>query len=158
MQRSEHSHLSSQGHQTVHHCWIRPRREWKRTIFFPVPPIWPGFLDFAVCRQGTIDDLCSAGELRNRANAFLHTKASCIGMCVNDPSSCQFMNEDDFVFVSDFALGLFSSHPINPVNTKKMSHRIFRYMHGVLNEVYLQNFLHRWAVNRETNLMNLINP
>jgi len=36
--------------------------------------------------------------------------------------------------------GLFSSHPINPVNAKKMSHRIFRHMHGVLNKVYLQNF------------------
>ena len=28
----------------------------------------------------------------------------------------------------------------------------------VLNEVYLQKFLHRWVVNRETNLMMLINP
>ena len=28
----------------------------------------------------------------------------------------------------------------------------------VLNEVYLQNFLHRWVVNRETNLMMQINP
>ena len=27
----------------------------------------------------------------------------------------------------------------------------------VLNEVYLQNFLHRWVVNRESNLMMLIN-
>ena len=25
----------------------------------------------------------------------------------------------------------------NPVNAKKMSHRMFRHMHGVLNEVYL---------------------
>ena len=31
-------------------------------------------------------------------------------------------------------------------------------MYGVLNEVYLQNFLHRWVVNRETNLMSLFNP
>ena len=53
---------------------------------------------------------------------------------------------------------LFSSHPINSVNTKKLSHRMFRHMHGVLNEVYLQNFLHRWTVNRETNLMSLLNP
>ena len=30
-------------------------------------------------------------------------------------------------------------------------------MHKVLNEVYLQYFLHGWAVNRETNLMMLIN-
>ena len=51
-----------------------------------------------------------------------------------------------------------SSHPINSVNAKNLSHRMFRYMHGVLNEVYLQNFLHRWVVNRETNLMMLINP
>jgi hypothetical protein len=28
----------------------------------------------------------------------------------------------------------------------------------VLNEVYLQNFLHGWAVNCETNLMSLLNP
>jgi hypothetical protein len=32
------------------------------------------------------------------------------------------------------------------------------YQFEVLNEVYLQNFLHRWVVNRETNLMMLINP
>ena len=58
----------------------------------------------------------------------------------------------------EFILALFSSHPINLVNAKKKSHRMFRHMHGVLNEVYLQNFLHRWAVNRETNLTNLLNP
>ena len=50
---------------------------------------------------------------------------------------------------------LFSPHPIN---AKKTSHRMFRHMHGVLNEAYLQNFLHRWAVNRETNLMSILNP
>ena len=44
---------------------------------------------------------------------------------------------------------MFSFHPINPVNAKKTSHQIFRHMHEVLNKVYLQNFLHRWAVNRE---------
>ena len=43
-----------------------------------------------------------------------------------------------------------------PRKQKKISHRIFRYMHGVLNEVYLQNFLYGWAVNRETNLMSLL--
>ena len=31
------------------------------------------------------------------------------------------------------------------------------HMYEVLNEVYLQNFLHGWAVNRETNLMSLLN-
>ena len=31
------------------------------------------------------------------------------------------------------------------------------YEFEVLDEVYLQNFLHRWAVNRETNLMSLLN-
>ena len=28
----------------------------------------------------------------------------------------------------------------------------------VLNKVYLQKILHGWAVNRETNLMSLLNP
>jgi hypothetical protein len=32
------------------------------------------------------------------------------------------------------------------------------YQFEVLNKVYLQNFLHGWVVNRETNLMMLINP
>ena len=34
---------------------------------------------------------------------------------------------------------------------------MFRHMHEVLNKVYLQNFLHGWAVNREMNLMSLLN-
>jgi len=37
------------------------------------------------------------------------------------------------------------------------SHRMFGHMHGVLNEVYLQNFLHGRVVNSETNLMSLLN-
>ena len=32
------------------------------------------------------------------------------------------------------------------------------YEFEVLNEIYLENFLYRWVVNRETNLMMLINP
>ena len=40
------------------------------------------------------------------------------------------------------------------VKTCKDVNRVFE----VLNEVYLQNFLHRWVVNREMNLMMLINP
>jgi hypothetical protein len=32
------------------------------------------------------------------------------------------------------------------------------YQFEVLNKVYLQNFLHGWVVNRETNLMSLLNP
>ena len=32
------------------------------------------------------------------------------------------------------------------------------YQFEVLNEIYLQIFLHRWVVKRETNLMMLINP
>ena len=56
------------------------------------------------------------------------------------------------------SLVLISSHSINSVNTKKPSNRMFRYIHRVLNEIYLQNFLHRWAVNRETNLTSLLNP
>ena len=31
------------------------------------------------------------------------------------------------------------------------------YQFEVLNKFYLQNFLYRWVVNRETNLMMLIN-
>jgi len=33
---------------------------------------------------------------------------------------------------------------------------MFRHIHKVLNEVYLQNFLHGWVVNREMNLMSLL--
>ena len=39
----------------------------------------------------------------------------------------------------------------------KPSNRMFGHMHRVLNKVYLQNFLYGWAVNRETNLMRLLN-
>ena len=35
---------------------------------------------------------------------------------------------------------------------------MFGHMHGVLNKIYLQNFLHGWIVNREMNLIRLINP
>jgi len=40
---------------------------------------------------------------------------------------------------------------------QKISHHKFEHMHGVLNEVYLQNFVHKWVVNREMNLMSLLN-
>ena len=43
-----------------------------------------------------------------------------------------------------------------PVKAKKFL-RFESSQFEVLNEVYLQNFLHRWVVNRETNLMMLIN-
>ena len=39
---------------------------------------------------------------------------------------------------------------------QKTSHRMFGYIHRVLNKIYLQNFLHGWIVNHETNLMSLI--
>jgi hypothetical protein len=52
---------------------------------------------------------------------------------------------------------LFSNHGRTGKNAKfyfaKKS-----YQFEVLNEVYLQNFLHGWVVNHETNLMMLINP
>ena len=51
---------------------------------------------------------------------------------------------------------LFRLLPVNSVNEKK-SHRMLGYMYGVLNAVYLQNFLYGWAVNRETNLMSILN-
>jgi len=35
---------------------------------------------------------------------------------------------------------------------------MFEHKYEVLNEAYLQNFLYGWDVNRETNLMMLINP
>ena len=35
---------------------------------------------------------------------------------------------------------------------------MFRHMYGVLNKIYLQNFLHGWVVNSEMDLMNLRNP
>ena len=40
---------------------------------------------------------------------------------------------------------------------KKTLYQMFEYIHEVLNEVYLQNFLYGWAVNRETNLTSLLN-
>ena len=42
--------------------------------------------------------------------------------------------------------------------TTKTSHRMFRHIYGVLNKIYLQNFLQEWVVNREMDLMNLLNP
>ena len=38
------------------------------------------------------------------------------------------------------------------------SNRMFGHMHRVLNKISLQNFLHRWVVNRETNLISILNP
>ena len=35
---------------------------------------------------------------------------------------------------------------------------MFGRMHEVLNKIYLQNFLYEWVVNREMNLMSLLNP
>jgi len=40
------------------------------------------------------------------------------------------------------AAASYKAEASHAVNTKKKLHRIFRHMHGVLNEVYLQNFLH----------------
>jgi len=34
---------------------------------------------------------------------------------------------------------------------------MFGHMHEILNNIYLHNFLHGWVVNRETNLMSLLN-
>ena len=34
---------------------------------------------------------------------------------------------------------------------------MFGHMHGVLNKIYLKNILHGWVVNREMNLMSLLN-
>ena len=42
------------------------------------------------------------------------------------------------------------------VNAKKFATESCQF--EVLNEVYLQNFLHECAVNCETNLMSLLNP
>ena len=40
----------------------------------------------------------------------------------------------------------------------KTSHQMFGHMYEVINEIYLQFFLHVWAVNRKTNLMSLLDP
>ena len=65
----------------------------------------------------------------------------------------------EFELSSDRQLikALFISLPVNSVNIKKTSHQMLGHMYGVLNEIYLQNFLYGWAVNRETNLMSLLN-
>ena len=39
----------------------------------------------------------------------------------------------------------------------KTLHQIFEHIHGILSKIYLQNFLHGYVVNRETNLMSLVN-
>ena len=41
---------------------------------------------------------------------------------------------------------------------QKISHRMFGHMHGVLNKIYMQIFSYGWVVNREMNLMSLLNP
>jgi hypothetical protein len=46
---------------------------------------------------------------------------------------------------------------LGPVKAKKFFAKE-SYQFEVLNEVYLQNFLHGWVVNHEMNLMMLINP
>ena len=71
------------------------------------------------------------------------------------PETIQFIDKILQAFV-EYIYVMFSSHPINPINAKKTSHQIFRHMHKVLNEVYLQNFLHGWTVNREMNLMTYL--
>ena len=50
----------------------------------------------------------------------------------------------EFELSSDRQLikALFRFLPVNPINIKKISYRILGHMYGVLNEVYLQNFLH----------------
>ena len=67
---------------------------------------------------------------------------------------------DAFVCIqsSEMNKALFRFLIVNPVNTKKTSHRMFWNMHRVLNEVYLQNFLYGLSVNRKTNLISLLNP
>jgi len=35
---------------------------------------------------------------------------------------------------------------------------MFGYIHEVLNKIYLQTFLHGWVVNREMNIMSILNP
>ena len=39
----------------------------------------------------------------------------------------------------------------------KTSNRIFRHIHGVLNKYIYNFFLHGWIINREMNLMSLLN-
>jgi len=48
-----------------------------------------------------------------------------------------------YIFMADanMTMALFRSDKPRK-HKKKTSHRMFRHMHGVLNEVYLQNFLH----------------
>ena len=77
-------------------------------------------------------------------------------------SSFFFLSEEDCPVPARFLSVSFSASCRNSRNNigpeKKKSHQIFWHMHIVLNEVYLQNFLYGWAVNRETNLMSLLNP
>ena len=104
------------------------------------------------------------GGRRVGCHASRAEKCAVVGLAVNrrsftydERSATGFADRSTSKRCYKSTRALFRSQPLNLVNTKKTSHRIFGHMHEVLNEVFLQFFLHGWAVNREKNLMSLFN-
>ena len=99
---------------------------------FLIPPLGPG------CACGSRGRTEEGGGSRGSGGAVpLADSRPCPprrGQACKDPRGV------DTSLAGDEAEALFRSLPINLVNVKKLSHQIFQYMYGVLNEVYLQIF------------------
>ena len=102
-----------------------------------------------------VDSLDSSRDLQPiHAKNFVNTLHLVLHTCVETFDVIFFLYLRGLWVVTKQGLYKNNTH----VSRKKNSHRMFRHMYGVLNEIYLQNFLHGWAVNRETNLISLPNP
>ena len=97
----------------------------------------------------------NGGTNSERCFLIAHKKVTntvCFGLLVNlEGEKCQNFQSRSFCTSSAVDLRVCLVHFAKMCKDVNMAFE-------VLNEVYLQNFLHRWIVNRETNLMMLINP
>ena len=97
------------------------------------------------------------GQTRNRRAAIkTHEERRARSSPAHQSSSCLFL------FFFSNSLQTAETLPARPcldlkILNPKIPHQMFEYMHGVLNKIYLKNILHGWVVNREMNLMSLLN-